>query len=171
MSKRLEEFQKLRKTVDPLVLQTILLDELCGRLEDLTEKLNAYIAFIGPTTRTFKPELKYQYKTVKAGQHDTVFKLENPQPELLVGIINQVANDWYPNTSLEWFIDYYPRKIEYVIGEINSPKEYARGIPFHSKIEWVAYNNDISDHVFGVLCDGFFIEKSYYAWIVGEKVE
>jgi hypothetical protein len=100
-----------------------------------------------------------------------VFKLENPQPELLVGIITQVANDWYPNTSLEWFIDYHPRTVEYVIGEINNPKEYTRGIPFHSKIEWVAYNNDISDHVFGVLCDGFFIEKSYYARIVGEKVE
>jgi hypothetical protein len=168
LSKRLEALEKQRKTVDPLVLQTILLDELCGRLEDLTEKLGAYIAFMGPMTRTFEPEVKYQYKTVKAGMHGTVFELENPEPRLLVGIITQVANDWYPNTFLEWFIDYKPRRVEYVIGSIDSPKEYARGIPFHHKIEWVAWNNDTSDHVFGVLCDGFFVNKKLYSVITGE---
>jgi hypothetical protein len=168
MSKRIEELGRQRKTVNPQVLQTILLDEICGKLEDLLEKLSAYIAFMGPMTQTFPAELKYQYKTVKAGGHDTVFKLENPQPELLVGVVTQVANDWYPNTYLEWFTDYKPRRVEYVVGEINNPKEYARGIPFHAKIEWVAWNNDTSDHVFGVLCDGFFVNKKLYNIITGE---
>jgi hypothetical protein len=168
LSKRLQEIEKSRRTVDPAVLQTILLDEICGRLEDLMEKLNAYIAFMGPMTQPFPPEKKYQYKEVKAGEHDTVFQLTNPQPELLVGIITQVANDWYPNTVLEWFIDYQPRRVEYVIGEVDNPKEYARGIPFHRIIKWVAWNNDTSDHVFGVLCDGFFINKKLYRIITGE---
>jgi hypothetical protein len=150
------------------MVQTQILYDMASMLEELVEKLNAYVAFMGPMTQTFPPEEKYQYKTVKAGMHDTVFRLENPQPKLLVGIITQVANDWYPNTSLEWFIDYHPRKVEYVIGEINSPKEYSRGIPFHDRIEWVAWNNDTSDHVFGVLCDGFFINKKLYNIITGE---
>jgi hypothetical protein len=168
LSKRLEELRRERKTVDPLVLQTILLDEVCGRLEEITEKLGAYISFLGPMTETFEPESKYQYKTVKAGKQDTVYELVNPKPELLVGIITQVANDWYPNTKLVWLIDYHPREVEYVIGEINNPKEYARGIPFHHKVEWVAYNNDTADHVFGVLCDGFYINKKLYGIITGE---
>jgi hypothetical protein len=168
LSKRLEELSQLRKAVDPSALQTILLDEICGRLEDLTEKLNAYMAFMGPMAQPFEPELKYQYKTVKAGRHDTVFKLENPSPGRLVGIITEVANDWYPNTVLEWYIDGYPRRVEYIIGNIDNPKEYARGIPFHKRIEWVAWNNDTIDHTFGILCDGFYINKKLYSVITGQ---
>jgi len=162
----MEEFERMRKVVDPSILQVILLDELCGRLEEQSEKLGAFITFMGPMTRMFKAEWRYQYKTVPAGRSDTVFKLENPQPDLLMGIITQVANDWYPNTYLDWLIDYSPKRVEYKIAEIENPKGYERGIPFEREVRWIAYNNDVSDHVFGVLCDGFFISKKLYQKIV-----
>lgn len=131
---------------------------------------------MGPMTRMFKRELQYQYATVAAGESGTVFKLENPQPDLLVGIITQVANDWFPDTFLEWYIDYEHKKVEYVIGQIDAPKEFERGIPFFQEIKWVAHNENFTPtdeydpdvgHTFGVLCDGFFIDKRIYKKIIG----
>lgn len=170
MSSRLEEIKATSKIIDPIVLQTILLDEMCGRLEELGEKmdkLGAWVTFMGPMTRMFKPELQYQYKTVEAGGSATVYKLDNPERGILVGIITQVANDWYPDTFLEWYIDYKPKRVDYVIGQMDAPKEYERGIPFHHEVKWVAHNKSDEDHVFGVLCDGFFVDKRIYKRIVG----
>jgi len=167
-----EEFNQLLK-VKPDVLQTLLLFKMYKKLD----KLSAFVTFMGPMTHRFKRELQFQCKTVPAGKSATVFKLENPQPELLVGIITQVANDWYPRTFLEWFIDHEPKRVEYVIAEIENPKEYERGIPFHQEIRWVAHNNDWTatetydpavGWTFGVLCDGFFIDKKLYKKIVAE---
>lgn len=167
------ELENLSK-VSPGIPQIILLDEICGRLEELSEvlteklgALEAYIKYMGPMTRVFKRDQQYQYRTVLAGGSATVYRLENPQEDLLVGIITQVANDWYPHTFLEWFIDYEPKRIEYVVGSVDAPKEFLRGIPFHHEVKWVAHNEDVSDHVFGVLCDGFFVDKELYRKIVG----
>lgn len=175
MSSRLDELAQLRKVnpakISPEVLQTILLDEVCGRLDEMGQKLDklgAFITFMGPMVRMFKRDLQYQYATVPAGSSVQVYLLKNPEPDNLVGIITQVANDWFPHTYLEWFIDYLPKRVEYSIADIEAPKEYERGIPFHSQIKWVAHNEDIADHVFGVLNDGFFIDKKIYNMIIGE---
>lgn len=172
MSKSLEELSQLRKTVDPEVLVTVLLDEVCGRLEEVTKKLDkigAFVTFMGPMTRMFKRGLQYQYATVEAGGHKRVYYLENPQPELLVGVITEVANDWYAHTHLEWVIDYLPKRVDYVIADVEHPKEYERGIPFDKQVEWIAYNDDVGDHAFGVLMDGFFIDRNTYSKIIGEE--
>lgn len=146
-------------------MQIILLDELCGRLEDLGEKLDglkSYNTYAGPMTRLFRRDDQYQFATIPAGTSGQVYYLRNPQPDLLVGVINQVANDWYPNTFLEWFTDYNPKRVEYIIGQVDEPKHYDRGIPFKHEVRWVAYNNSDEDHVFGVLCDGYFITVDNY---------
>lgn len=165
---RLDEFKK--GGVDPSVLQIVLLDELCGRIEDLGTKLDslkAYSTFKGPMPRMFKRDLQYQHATIPAGSSGQVYYLKNPQPDILVGIITQVANDWFPDTFLEWFIDYYPKKVEYVIGQIDAPKHYERGIPFEYEVKWTATNNDDEDHTFGVLVDGYFMSRDHYIKIVG----
>jgi hypothetical protein len=155
-----------KKGVDPQILQIIYLDELCGRIEELTENLKAYNRFKGPMTRPFKRSLQYQYATIPAGGHGRVYYLKNPQPDLLMGVITQVGNSWFSNTYLEWFVDYDPKKVEYVVGEIHNPKEYEQGIPFEYEVEWLAWNQDSADHTFEVLCDGFFLPKEVYNKIV-----
>lgn len=156
-----EELQQLTK-IDPKVVQTLLLFKMyrsLKKLEPLADKFGAYIKFMGPMTRMFKRELQYQYAPIGAGSSGRVWYMQNPQPDLLVGIIVQVANDWFADTYLEWYVDHHPKRVEYSIADINAPKHYARGIPFHDEVEWIAYNNDASDHVFGVLTDGFFMPR------------
>lgn len=156
-----------KNAIDPTVMQTILLDELCGRTEELYDKLGAYVSFMGPMSRRFKEEQQYRFLTISAGGHGRVWYMVNPQPDLLVGIITQVANSWFPNTHLEWLIDHDPKRVEYIIGAVNAPKHFDRGVPFFEEVEWIAWNDDTVNHVFQVLCDGFFIDKKLYNKIAG----
>jgi len=167
MSKKVGDEITVGKRVDP---SFILLDEMCGRLEEVTDKLDKLVAFnrfYGPMTRIFKKDLQYQYATISAGGSGRIWYMVNPQPDALIGIIVQVGNSWFENTHLDWLIDGEPKKVEYVIGQIDNPKEYLRGIPFERDVEWVAYNSDDVAHTFEVLCDGFFVPKSLYQKIVG----
>ena len=164
---RLDEFKK--KGVDPAVMQIVLLDEMCGRLEELGSKLDdmkSYNTHKGPMPRMFKRELQYQYATIQPGATGQIYYLTNPQPDILIGIITQVANDWFPDTFLEWFTDYYPKKVEYIIGRVFDPKHYERGIPFEHEVKWTATNNDTEEHTFGILCDGYFMDKEHYLAII-----
>lgn len=150
----------------------IYLDEIAGRLEEIGEKLDRLLAFsavqMSPMLRMFRRDQQYQFATVGAGQSGQVYLLENPQPELFVGIISQVGNTWFPHTFLEWSIDEIPKRVEYQIAPINNPKEYEKGIPFDWRVIWTAYNEDTVAHVFEVLCDGYFIERKLYRKILGE---
>lgn len=152
--------------VSPDILQIIYLDELCGRMEELSEKLGASATFKGPMTKMFKWGSQYQYATVQPGRYKRVWFKRNPQPERLVGIITQVANQWYPNTHLEWIIDYDSKLVEYEIGLFCAPKEFERGIPFHEEVEWIAHNDSAVEHTFGVLMEGFFLSKKLFNKIV-----
>ena len=174
-----EEYDQLIR-VKPDVLQAMILFKMYKTLQRIEKgqgKLDAFTTFMGPMTRMFKRDQQYQYATIPFGQHRRVWYMRNPQPDLLVGIITQVANDWFPNTFLEWSVDYEPKRVMYIIGQIDHPKEFERGIPFHDEVEWIAYNNDGTatatydptvGHTFGVLCDGFFIKKELYNQIVGK---
>ena len=156
------------KRVDP---SFILLDEVCGRLEEVTERLDRLVSFntfYGPMTRMFKREQQYQHATIPAGQNGRVWFMVNPQPDLLVGIITQVGHEWYDDTFLEWIIDYDNKRVDYQIAPPNAPKHFERGIPFFDQVEWIAYNNSELDHVFDVLCDGFFIPSEVYGKIVNK---
>lgn len=161
-----EELEQFLK-VDPKVVQALLQFKTYKELKKLGDKVGAFVSFMGPMTRMFKRELQYQYKTIAAGKSGTVWFMKNPQPQLLVGIITQVGNSWYSGTYLEWFIDHYPKKIEYVIGDVDDPKHFERGIPFHKQVKWVAYNEDDVEHTFEVLCDGFWMSKKVFNHIVG----
>ena len=168
---KLDDFTK--KGIDPSIAQIILLDEIAGRLEEQNEKLDkitAFNQFKGPMIRMFRRDQQYQFATIPAGSSRRIYYLQNPQPDLLVGIIKQVANDWYAHTYLEWFTDYAPKRIEYIIGQIDHPKEFEEGIPFRHEVEWIAYNNDTLPHTFGVLCDGYFIARSTYEKIIEEEI-
>ena len=168
---KLEDFVK--KGVDPSIAQIILLDEISGRLEEQNEKLDkitAFNQFKGPMIRMFRRDQQYQFATIPAGSSRRIYYLQNPQPDLLVGIIKQVANTWYPHTHLEWFTDYSPKRVEYVIGEVEHPKEFEEGIPFRYEVEWIAYNDDITGHTFEVLCDGYFIARDTYEKIIEEEI-
>lgn len=171
MAKRLKEIMEEGR-IRPDVLQTVLLDELCGRMEELGEKFDkvaAFSTFMGPMTRLFLRGKQYQFATIPAGGSGRIYYITNPIPAELVGVITQVGNDWYPHTYLEWLIDGLPKRVEYVIADPHIPKEYQRGIPFDRDVEWIAYNNDGVAHTFEVLCDGFFIPRELYDKIVGEQ--
>lgn len=154
--------------IKPDVMQTMLLFKIYKSLKK-SEKTGALATFKGPMTRMFKRELQYQFRRLLPGQSGRVWYMMNPQPERLVGIITEVGNDWYPNTSLEWFIDYDPKFIQYQIAPTNNPKEFNRGIPFHYEVEWVAYNDGATPRTFGVLTDGFFISKGLFNKMVSEQ--
>lgn len=164
----LEAFKK--KGVDPQVIQVILMEEQLERLEEQSKQLDrmiSYNEFRGPMERIFPRERIYQYQTIQPNTNGQVFILRNPQPDLLVGIITQVANNWYPQTHLEWITDYESKRVEHIIGQIDAPKHYERGLPFRHEVEWIAYNEDTVSHVFEVLCDGFFIRKEVFDKVVG----
>jgi len=166
MYRKLGEEITVSKRVDP---SFILLDELCGRLEEVTERLDKLVAFnkfYGPMTRMFKRERQYQSATIAPGQSGRVWFMVNPQPEILVGIITQVGHDWYADTYLEWIIDYDQKRIDYQIAPYNNPKHFERGIPFFDQVEWIAYNNRDENATFGVLTDGFFVPREVYDRIV-----
>jgi hypothetical protein len=157
-----EEVDQLLR-VKPDVLQAMLLYKIYKKLD----KLTAWATFMGPMTRMFKREQQFQFATVPAGQHRRVWYMVNPEPDVLVGVIVQVANSWFPNTFLEWFIDYDSKRVDYIIGSVDQPKHFERGIPFHDEVEWIAHNRDTVAHTFQVLCDGFFISKELFNKIVG----
>ncbi len=136
------------------------------RIEKKQDRADAFTKFMGPMRRVFKRERQYQYATIAPGQRGRVWFMVNPQRDLLVGIITQVAHDWYADTFLEWIIDYEPRRVDYQIAPTNNPKHFERGIPFFERIEWIAHNNSDAPATFGVLTDGFFIPRKDYDRIV-----
>ena len=170
MSDENQEFDKFLK-VKPDVLQTLLLFKMyksLKRMEQGQNKLRAFNTFKGPMTRPFKRDLQYQYATIAAGSSGRVYYLNNPQPDILMGIIVQVGNNWFVDTYYEWFVDYLPKRVEYQIGEIHNPKHFERGIPFETQVEWIAFNNSDESHVYEILTDGYFIPKTVYNQIVGK---
>jgi len=106
---------------------------------------------------SFDSNRKYQYATVPAGASAVVYVY--PIPWGFTGFIDQVANSWYPNTYLLWFAPTLVEKVQRVIGQIDAPKHYDPPIVAESEIRWVAYNNDIVDHVFQILCDGVLYQQ------------
>ncbi len=127
--------------------------------------------FLGPMVRTrlFDRSKIYQWAYCVAGTTTNVFLLENPDPEHFVGIITEIANDWYGNTYLLLYIDDdEAQRIDYVAGRIQDPLLYTpRGIPFTNRVRWEVVNQDAVDHVIGVKVDGFYISKEDYDRLVG----
>lgn len=157
----------IKKGIDPQIIQIILMDELNGRMEELTSvqresntRAKAVSTLNAPVKRPFPPHLHYQYKTLQSGESSRIFYLRNPQPDLIVGIITKLANLRYQNTILEQFVDYEPKQLDYVTAEIHNPATV--NIPFHKEVEFIAHNNDVKSHTFEVLCDGHFIPLTDY---------
>ncbi|MEM1558264.1 MAG: hypothetical protein QXG12_06700 [Thermoproteota archaeon] len=152
--------EKVVKQLEELTRIGVKLDSVTRRLEELNK-------LIAPPLHRFPANQRYQYKLVKAGESDIVFKLDIPPDK--VGVITEVANSWYPNTYYMWSVDGAGRaeRVERQIAPIESPKQYDKGIVAFVGIEWEAYNNDTRDHVFEVLVDGYFIDKALYRRIVG----
>lgn len=170
--------RKILPADDPAV-QIMYLDEIAGKLAELNETLRDQHKLIGPTSWLFPRNRQYQFGTVPNGQNAVVYRLETPTPET-VGIITEVANAWFPNTYLEWEIDREVKTVEYVIGEVEQPKEYFKGIPFYERVVWTAFNNDptataeydpAEGHTFWVLCDGYFMKKSLFKRLAGTQGE
>jgi hypothetical protein len=155
---------RISKKLDVLNAKMSLLND---QQKAILERLDMLLRVSAPPLYRFPPGQRYQYKVVKAGQSDIVFKLDIPPDK--VGIITEVANSWYPNTYLLWSIDGAGKteKVERVIASIDNPKTYEKGIVAFVKIEWEAYNNDTTDHVFEVLLDGYFIDQKIYKKIAG----
>lgn len=103
----------------------------------------------------------YQYLTVAANTLDQeIYRITNPNQKDHLGVIIFIANSWFPNTTLRWFVDdTLLQTIQYQIAQINSPLKYAIGIPFYKNIYWHADNNDGNAHTFEVLQDGYYIRK------------
>jgi len=160
---------EVKQILDVVYLRRIAsnLNTLTQKLDTLTQRVEELTQILAPPLHRFHPNLRYQYKTVKAGEADTVYRLRIPPDK--VGIITEVANSWFANTYYMWMIDGHGRveKVERQIAALNNPKEYTKGIVSFVGIEWEAYNNDTSDHVFEVVCDGYFIDRGLYKRIVG----
>jgi len=99
----------------------------------------------------------HQYKLVKAKSSDIVFEIIIPRD--CIGFIEQVANSWYPDTVLHFIVDDEAEIVKREIAPINSPKHYDPPIVVKNFIRWVAYNNSEEDHVFEVVCDGYYVKS------------
>ena len=96
----------------------------------------------------------YQYAAIADGTSGRVYFMQIPAG--CVAFIEQVANNWFADTYLDWKIDgeKVEPQIQRAIAAINNPKDYKPPILAKNTIEWVAYNNSGTDRVFEVLCDG-----------------
>ena len=96
----------------------------------------------------------YQYATIAANRSGRVYYMKVPQS--CVAFIEQVANNWFADTYLDWIVDgqKVELQVQRAIAGLTIPKEYRPPILAKDYIEWVAYNNSGTDRVFEVLCDG-----------------
>ncbi len=122
--------------------------ELKNRIE-LMEILQA------PKTEDRMFTKPFQRKLVGPGKEEEVYRQDVPNG--YVGVITRVGNDWFDSTSLKRFIDSRAMEatIERVIASVTDPM--AVKIFVKNQVVWTAKNNDLIDHTFGVLTDGFFV--------------
>ena len=141
---------------------------LTAQFKELSKSLQGYLTQIQaaplPSTVPFTfyhHDAIYQYLTLLPGQTNVeIFRLNAPNREAEIGIIKYVANSWFPNTTLRWYVDdTLLQTIQYQIAAVNSPLKYDIGIPFYKNIYWQADNNDGSSHTFEVLQDGYYAKK------------
>lgn len=121
-------------------------------------QLVSYIQLPPPSARMFPSP--YQHKEVTAGESAVLFDLDIPG-EYLGGVITHLGNSWFANTYLTLDVDHRPvlePKIQRQIAPVTEPTELHRFIA-RKNIKWSVHNEDTSDHVFEVLCNGFFIPR------------
>jgi hypothetical protein len=159
--------EELKLTDVKQILDVVYLRRIGLKLDVLTQRIEELTRILAPPLYRFQPSQRYQYKTIKAGKSDLVYKLEIPPDK--VGVVTEVANTWFPNTYYMWSVDGAGKaeKVERQIATLNNPKQYDKGIVSFVGIEWEAYNNDTSDHVFEIVCDGYFMDEKIYRRIVG----
>ena len=94
----------------------------------------------------------YQSAKVPAGEYKRVFDLHVTGG--YVAFIERKAHTWFSNTYYEFIVDgELVEKIEYEV-PVNAPRTINPPIVAEKRIEWWAYNNDSSEHLFEVICDG-----------------
>jgi len=102
----------------------------------------------------------YQYLEVKPGEKKEVFTFELPVG--YVGFITEMYINWFPNTYSYLYIDSFPKmKIEWIIGDVSSPKPYYPPILVRRKIQVISYNNDSYTHYFDAMIDGVAYDFAY----------
>jgi hypothetical protein len=111
-----------------------------------------------PPTHFINP---HQTTTITGNNANQTIIFSLSIPEGTIGFINEVANNWFPNTIIYWYVDgELYKKIDYQMAEINNPKQVNPPILVKSIIEFKAVNNDSSAHAFEVLCDGLiYLDK------------
>ena len=98
----------------------------------------------------------YQYKKIDPGKSDIIYYFEIPKG--YIGFIDQLANNYFPNTYIEFWVDNFVNIIQRQIAPLNEPKKYEPPIVAFNVIKWIGYNNDTSSHIFEVLCDGYLVK-------------
>ena len=146
---RLREILQSRTGVELLIaeeLASLVGEEVADRLKE-----KPFVETPKPLAYYYKP---HQYETVPAGEHVVIYSFNVPPEHVLH--IEQVANNWFEDTYIEWEVDrVLMEKIERFLASINSPVDIRhRYIIAKDKVQWTAYNNSTEDIISEVVCDG-----------------
>lgn len=152
----------MTETVDPRVIQTILL----ARIERRLAALQAQGGDPARDALPFDQTKRYQYLDIAAGETAIVWDYVFRGYEIHV---YSVGCKWFPNTYFDWIVDGTLReRVRRTIGSASSPMSQPSRLdpPIIAKrrIRWVAHNEDTEvdgtgayvnpSHVFEVFMDG-----------------
>lgn len=101
-----------------------------------------------------------QHATIATGTSGRVYKYE--VPPCYVGFLYYLyCSEFFPNTYMEMRIDgQLTDTFRAQIGDIENPfKLEPKPYLITRDLEFIAYNNDLSDHVWEIKCDGEIYEE------------
>jgi hypothetical protein len=155
-------FSSRKQRIADLILQATVQGQIIS--EALTQQLPA-VQEVSPTPLPVISEFQnpHQINTAKAAtKYNLIFNMNIPSG--FAGIVREVANTYYYNPTtnvadkLYWLIDnrqIYNAPIQREIASINSPKKCL--FVSQQAIKWVCENDDSTDHLYEILCDGFTV--------------
>lgn len=172
MASREELLKMLKKVLpeDSFAIQIVYLDEIAGRLAEISQTLQETQRLQAPVQHVLRFPERYQTITIPAGQSATVYLLQVRSPEW-VAVMTEVANGptnlpW-ASVYFTWLIDHEPREpaiMRYSVAPITDPKP--ERLVAYKEIRWVGHNEDDEEHDFEVVCDGYFIERKLFGKIM-----
>lgn len=169
---RLDELTQDGK-VSPEALQTILLDEIAGRLGDVydrlgrIEEMTKMKTFRLPHIRNFpKP---YQSQNVPVGERVKVWSYTIP--EKYIALVDDIANDYLANFDIEWLIDGLNPEASTIRRRLAEFPKPLRIDPPHiaqREITWHYTNNSDTAREMAVLLNGRLMPKNELLSLITE---
>lgn len=162
--------KRIGEMLDSLARVEGKVDKLKGMVEkipDVSELKSLLEALLAEAPRAVGFPRPYQTLTVPAETTKKVYYFKIPKG--YVGFIQRIANNYYPDTYLYWYIDgrlVITPYIEYQIAFVNNPLQLQPWRRVHGDVRWDVENRGVVDRDFEVLCDGIYCPEEEVALLL-----